>query len=58
MYIYVLFLLLYCQSSKKAKTLSVLFNVCANSLEQCLAHSKPQHIFCYMNEIVILAIAK
>lgn len=55
---YVLFLLLYCQSSKKAKTLSVLFNVCANSLEQCLAHSKPQHIFCYMNEIVILAIAK
>ena len=22
---------------------------CAKSLEQCLAHSKPQHLFCYMN---------
>lgn len=38
--------------------MSVLFNVCANSLEQCLAHSKPQHIFCYVNETGILAICK
>lgn len=56
-YTYILFLLLHCQCSKKVKTLSCLM-CCAKSLEQCRAHSKPQHLFCYMNAKGILAMAK